>query len=143
MVVNKYWSDKTLGNPIPYGCGFDDDMEFSFDNCVFNQKRKTESGQSMAFHNRGNSSNSRIDINNCVLTGTGHSIKFGAVTASENVHDKVFIANTFMENNIIIQNEGNTTDRVNPFDITMVGCSNVDFDITVTTNPYEPKIYNI
>lgn len=143
VVVNKYWSDKTLGNPIPYGCGFDDDMEFSFDNCVFNQKRNTESGQSMAFHNRGNKSNTRININNCVLTGTGKSIKFGSLTNSSSVHDKVFIANTFLENNIVIKNEGDTIEKTNPFDITMVGCSDIEFEITVTNNPYIPKVYSI
>lgn len=143
VVVNKYWSDKTLGNPIPYGCGFDDDMEFSFDNCVFNQKRNTESGQSMAFHNRGNKSNTRININNCVLTGTGKSIKFGSLTNSSSVHDKVFIANTFLENNIVIKNEGDTIEKTNPFDITMVGCSDIEFEITVTNNPYMPKVYSI
>lgn len=143
VVVNKYWSDKTLGNPIPYGCGFDDDMEFSFDNCVFNQKRNTESGQSMAFHNRGNKSNTRININNCVLTGTGKSIKFGSMTNSSSVHDKVFIANTFLENNIVIKNEGDTIEKTNPFDITMVGCSDIEFEITVTNNPYIPKVYSI
>lgn len=143
VIVNKSWTDKTLGNPIPYGCGFDDNMTFEFEKCQFNQLRNTAQGQSMAFHNRGNSSNTRINIKECVLTGTGHSIKFGALSNNSAVHDKVFISGTYMQNPIEIINENPSNNYVNPFDITLLNSSNVGIDVTVTSNPYEPKIYNI
>lgn len=143
VIVNKYWSDKTLGNPIPYGCGFGDDMEFTFEFCQFNQKRNTESGQAMAFHNRGDASNTRINISGCALTGTGVSIKFGSMTNNPEVHDKVFISNCYMEKNILLKNEGDTSDKTNPFDITMIGCSDIQIVDTTTTNPYTEKIYKI
>lgn len=143
VIVNKSWTDKTLGNPIAYGCGFDNDMTFEFEQCQFNQLRNTAQGQSIAFHNRGNSSNTRINIKDCILTGTGHSIKFGALTDDANIHDKVFISGTYMENPIEIINENSSNDYTNPFDITLLGCSDVAIEETVTTNPYTPKIYKI
>lgn len=141
IIVNKFWTDNTLGNPIPFGCGFGNDMEISFDCCQFNQKRNTASGQSLAFHNNGDASNTRINIVNCALTGTGKSIKFGSLTNNSSVRDKVFISNCYLENNILLMNEANTLEKTNAFDITMVGCSNVSIEDTTTTNPYQAKIY--
>ena len=128
-----------------YASGFDDLMEFSFDNCIFESTL-----DAFSMHNRDTknaSKSSRIIINNCAFIGRSgdnknYSVRFGNINWHEE-QIKVFISNSYMNNRIVIYPE--TDYGLQNYDVTMLMCNRNTIDIALKaddTNRFIPKIYN-
>lgn len=132
------------GLPQAYAAGFDDLMEFSFENSVFESTL-----DAFSMHNRETedlTKSSRININNCVFIAkngdnTRFSIRFGNINWREE-QIKVFISNSYMSNPVKIWNE--TSYGKQNYDVTMIRCNQNSIDVDLKNgdvNRFEPKIY--
>ena len=131
-----------LGYPQAYAAGFDDDMKFTFDNCVFKSY-----GEVWSAHNRSSliNNSSHITINNSVFTSsnnTSRAIRFGNMNKTKE-QIKVVICNSYLSSNVLVRDEYTTEGLINAFDITMLGCGSKTCEISTQNNDYEPIIYQI
>ena len=142
---NVHCIKKGSGLSQAYACGFDDLMEFSYENCIFESTL-----DAFSMHNRGTASadkSSRVNIKECVFIGkegdnSRYSIRFGNINWREE-QIKVFISNSYMSNPIKIWNE--TSYGIQNFDVTMLMCNKDNIDVVLIENDnnrFVPKIYN-
>ena len=130
-----------VGYNQAYANGFNKHYTAVFDNCYFESDI-----EAMSFHDRNQNCNS-ITINNtiCKCRSTSPnaiSLRFGNVKYGQ-IHQKVYINNSRFSHRIFITPE-NGNETINSFDLTLIGCGNVDVQIheKLSTNIYEPKIYS-
>jgi len=136
----KYSSDG-LGKPQAYASGFYKGVSYNFENCYFQAPVEC-----MSFHDR-NFNGGNININNCAFVSTSessnnYSIRFGNVAYSQK-HHKAYINNCYISSRIYINAE-NGNEKINSYDIQVVGCNNptVSIQSVLATNIYTPKVYN-
>lgn len=127
-----------------YGCGFDDLMEFNFENCTFESTLSV-----FSLHNRDTTSSnlsSRININNCLFISSNgdtseSSVRFGNINWHKE-QIKVFISNSYMSHKVLINHETNY--GIQNYNVTMIGCNRDNIDIILNegdTNRFVPAIY--
>lgn len=131
------------GNEQAYGGGCYNEMYFDFENCIFKSN-----GIPWSIHSNGGlitneNISPSINFNGCAFINSndGYSMRFGNVDwRDRNIN--VNISNCYMNGNIEVCPEMSGITK-NQFDLILIGCSNVNIDITSTTNPFTPTVYNI
>lgn len=123
-----------------FACGFDNEMTFEFENCNFYCDTV---GTPLRFHDRG-SARTRITVNNSIIRGGENirsAVRLEDVSNNQNAHTFFTMASCYIGGKIheLTSSGGGR----NPFDITLLNCSNVDIQIDTEVNPYTPAVYNI
>ena len=117
-----------------YGCGFDKDFYFEFDNCVF------EGIIAFSMHNRGEGTNNIVIKNSAFISsGDNVSMRFGVDWTQ---HNLVYINNCYINNDVKIISETGI-DNTSAYDITLINC-NGNYQCTTDahiTNQYGFKDY--
>lgn len=131
------------GDEQAYGGGCYNEMYFDFENCIFKSN-----GIPWSIHSNGGfitneNISPSINFNGCAFINSndGYSMRFGNVDwRDRNIN--VNISNCYMSGNIEVCPEMSGITK-NQFDLILIGCSNVNIDITSTNNPFTPTVYNI
>lgn len=132
-----YLNDSGYGKHQSYACGFDDNMSFNFENCIFESENN---GTNFSFHNRAGSSN--INISNCCFIAPEtitNVIRFGNVATSEKITN-VNINNSYISNSILVNKENSESSAIQNFQLNLWKCSYNNLSINMT-NTLTPKVY--
>ena len=135
-------------NPMPsgqaFGCGFNSNNNFLFENCVFTTTKDNTPAWSIHDRNSYGDNGSTIICNNCIFISDNN------VSASlRNIHTQdtiteidVSFNSCFIKNNIEITNDTSILIN-NSFDVTLLNTNldNVVIDENLN-NTFTPKIYN-
>lgn len=129
-----YLNDSGYGKHQTYACGFDDNMSFNFENCIF---KSENNGTNFSFHNRAGSG--KIDISNsCFISpdGVTNVIRFGNVATTEKITE-VYINNSYISNSILVNKESSGSSAIQNFKLTLVKdtYTNLSYDMTNTLTP--------
>lgn len=138
-------NDDGYGYGQAYASGFQSDMQFEFENCIFETENYAEA---FSMHNAGGSTMSQssvITLKNCILNGFGrsYSVRFGNVnTVLTKI--SVMIINSFIKGDVgvLVADEYENSNLINGFDVTLLNCNSVTGNITASNNIYEIKQYN-
>lgn len=134
-------SSNSIGYAQAYASGFDDKMEFYFENCIFESNNIP-----FSVHNRDTASlhnSSKITANNCVFTTTDTTkpnIRLGNINwRQEDI--KVILSNCHIGRLKIYDESG--YGKSNGYEVTLIRCNetNIDIDNSIETNIYPVKIY--
>lgn len=124
-----------------YAAGFDDRMQFEFENCVF----ESESGIAFSMHNRDTASeydSSSIIASGCAFVSDSGdtSLRFGNINWRQE-HIKATMIGCYFNKNVKIDNESGYGNK-NAYDLTFIRCSDVDVTIVPETNIYPVSKFN-
>lgn len=137
-------STGNLGYQQAYASGFDDNMIFEFDNCIFKSNRLP-----FSVHNRETSlaiNSSKIYAKNCAFIcgeDDTSSVRLGNINW-RNEEIPVILNNCYLNKKVKIYPE--TEYGHQNYNLTMIGCSNVTVDITLKdgdVNTFTPEILTI
>lgn len=141
VIINRYQTGTVGSHRDAFACGYDDDAKFDFENCIFNAQTI---GTPLRFHDRGKA-RTTINVNNCVCYGGDRirsAVRLEDVSNNEYAHTRFTMAGCYIGGRVHELNGHNTGGR-NPFDITLINCSDVDIQIDTEVNPFEPKVFSI
>lgn len=133
-----------------YASGMVDGFDYYFENCYFYSRHNycwtchTGSNNAFASGLRG----SNITMNNCVFESpTWAGIRFGSSNmGGSQEYVRVSLNNCFIQNRVILTTESGTGNAVNHYELSLLGCNNVeirdDYATNGWTNIYTPKVLN-
>lgn len=121
-----------------FGGGFDNGQSYLFKNCSFESETKA----GLSFHNRTSCGGNFI-FDNCIFSGKDWSIRFGNVGKQDKT--KVSFSNCYFARKIYVNVEASTVESSNSYALVLNNCNQtqIDFDNTLKSQPYEPKVYNV
>ena len=145
-------NDPGLGFSSVLGAGFDDKMQFTFEDCVFeNTLPNTATRKCNAFymHNRARdkrghiytfADSSRVFVRNSYIRGVGRAVKLGNC-ANTIQHIPVVFENCRIDGEILVSDEARMTgERPNSFDLRFIGCGPVKPRSVHTCEPFPAQV---
>lgn len=138
--ILRYSTDSVGSHRDAYACGFDDEMQFEYENCNFYVDK---TGSAFRFHDRS-VCRCTITANNSVFDGGAtmrSAVRLEDVSYNSASHTKFTMANCYLGGRV--HELDSSPGGRNPFDITLLNCSNVPIQIDTAVNPYPPKVYTI
>ncbi len=145
-------NDPGLGFSSVLGAGFDDRMQFTFEDCVFeNDIPNTATRKANAFymHNRMRDkqgkiytfeNSSRVFVRNCLIRGKGRAVKFGNCSSFIQ-HIPAVFENCLIEGEILVSDEAKKTGlKPNSYDLRFIGCGPVKPLSAHTCEPFPAQV---
>lgn len=148
-------NDSGYGYSGCFGCGVSREMDYSFENCIFDNKISTSGAKTFYCHDRKvvggenitEKRSSRITAKNCVfLSTTGvYGVFFGNIgAADQGVHIRVSLDSCYTNAAIVSADDASngSGNNANSFDIQVLFCKYANLVIRDANNQYAPQIYN-